>query len=390
MMLKKWTPSKWIATIMIAWAIVTTLMGVVQNYHGLLAARIFLGLAEGGLFPGVAFLITTWYRRHECGFRIAIFFSAATAAGAFGGLIARGVNEMHGVAGLEGWRWLFILEGLLTFVFAIIAWFFLHDYPETAKFLTTPEKAEVKRRLALDSSGLATEFNLKFAYDALKDWKVWVHMCITIGVYTCVYSVALFLPTIVKTLGYTNAHAQLMTVPPYVVACVCCVFTGWAGDKTQQRGLFMMGGMLLAIVGLILMLLADANHAHQKYAGVFLFAMGVYPNVAQGAAWQGNNNGGTLKRGVAMAMHVGFGNAGGMIASFVFLPKDSPRFHTGLSILIGLQAMSFILSGLMTLYYRRENARRDAQYKAPELYTEAEKFLEREKGDYATFFRFTV
>ena len=91
-----------------------------------------------------------------------------------------------------------------------------------------------------------------------------------------------------------------------------------------------------------------------------------------------------------MAMHVGFGNAGGMIASFVFLPKDSPRFKTGLSILIGLQASSFILSGIMTTYYRRENARRDALYKAPEEYTDAEKELEREKGDYATFFRFTV
>lgn len=81
-----------------------------------MAARAALGIAEGGLFPGVTFYITMWYRRHECGFRMAIFFSAATAAGAFGGLLARGITEMNGLGGLAGWAWIFILEGLLTFV----------------------------------------------------------------------------------------------------------------------------------------------------------------------------------------------------------------------------------------------------------------------------------
>lgn len=81
-----------------------------------MAARAALGIAEGGLFPGVTFYITMWYRRHECGFRMAIFFSAATAAGAFGGLLARGITEMDGLGGLDGWAWIFILEGLLTFI----------------------------------------------------------------------------------------------------------------------------------------------------------------------------------------------------------------------------------------------------------------------------------
>jgi MFS family permease len=80
-------------------------MGFVQNFHGLLIARIFLGITEAGLFPGVSFFLTQWYRRYEINFRIAMFFSAATAAGAFGGLLARLINEMDGVSGYEGWRW---------------------------------------------------------------------------------------------------------------------------------------------------------------------------------------------------------------------------------------------------------------------------------------------
>lgn len=166
---------------MVAWAICTTLMGLVQNFAGLLAARAALGLAEGGLFPGVTYYITMWYRRHECGLRMAIFFSAATAAGAFGGLLARGITEMDGVGGQAGWSWIFILEGLLTFIVAITAFFVMNDYPATAKFLSPGEREEVARRLEQDRSSLADEFDLKYFWHAIKDWKIWVHMFITIG-----------------------------------------------------------------------------------------------------------------------------------------------------------------------------------------------------------------
>ena len=91
-------------------------MGIVKSYPGLLVARAALGIAEGGLFPGVTYYITMWYCRHECGLRMAIFFSAATCAGAFGGLLARGIVELDGRANLHGWQWIFILEGLLTLV----------------------------------------------------------------------------------------------------------------------------------------------------------------------------------------------------------------------------------------------------------------------------------
>lgn len=388
MMMKKWRPSMWLPTIMVAWAVCTTLMGIVKSYHGLLACRIMLGVAEGGLFPGVTYYITMWYKRHECGFRIAIFYSAATAAGAFGGLLARGIMEMNHIGGLAGWQWLFIIEGLVTLIVAITAYKVLVDYPATAKFLNPAEKKEVVLRLKEDHSDLANEFDLKYFWDALKDWKIYVHMLITLAIYTSNYSVGLFLPTIVKTLGYTNQTAQLMTVPPYIFACITCISGGWLGDKTRQRGLWMIACCAFSMIGLFMLLLS--SNLHIRYAGVFFMAGGFFPNVPQGAAWQGNNVGGSLKRGVALAMHVGFGNLGGIVASFVYLPKDAPKYHKGLSILIGLNAMAIILAGIMTTYYRRENARRDREFKAPELYTAEEKAAERTKGDYASYFRYSV
>lgn len=139
-MMKRLRPGMWLTIIMVCWATVMICMGFVRNYTGLLVARAFLGVCEGGLFPGVSYFITMWYRRHECGLRLAIFFSAATAAGAFGGLIARGISEMKGVGGYPGWRWIFILEGLLTLVVGSFAFWVINDYPSTQVLPTVSSK----------------------------------------------------------------------------------------------------------------------------------------------------------------------------------------------------------------------------------------------------------
>lgn len=159
-----------------------TLTGLVKDFNGLLVCRMALVLAEGGFFPGVAFYLTHWYRRHECGFRMALFFSAATLAGAFGGVLARGLVEMSGIAGLSAWAWIFILEGGITVLAALLASNrFITDSPETARFLSLEEMAEVRRHLDEDRDGLDDEFDLCYLKDALTDWKIYVKMMIAIG-----------------------------------------------------------------------------------------------------------------------------------------------------------------------------------------------------------------
>ena len=122
----------------------------------------------------------------------------------------------------------------------------MHDYPPTAKFLRPEERDEVVDRLKRDRSSLADEFDLKYFWQAMKDWKIWVHMFITIGVYTGLYSYSLFLPTIIRDLGYANTTAQLLTVPPYFVACFFCIGAGYLADRLGQRGIFMIFFMGMA------------------------------------------------------------------------------------------------------------------------------------------------
>jgi MFS family permease len=143
-MMKRLRPSIWITIIMVSWAIVMICMGFVTNYQGLLATRVFLGIAEGGFFPGVTYYITLWYRRHECGLRMALFFSAATAAGAFGGLLARGISAMDGALGRSSWSWIFILEGTLTLAVASCSYWLINDYPST--FVTIPSSSPLHKQ----------------------------------------------------------------------------------------------------------------------------------------------------------------------------------------------------------------------------------------------------
>ena len=107
--LKRTSPRAWLPTLTLTWGVIATLIGVTQNTAGFLVVRFFLGMAESGLFPGVVVYLSMWYKRNERTFRVALFFSAASLAGAFGGILAWGIAHMDGVGGYAGWRWIFIL-----------------------------------------------------------------------------------------------------------------------------------------------------------------------------------------------------------------------------------------------------------------------------------------
>jgi MFS family permease len=111
LVLKKFTPSRWISIITVGWGIISTLTGIVQNFAGLVVCRLLMGLVEGGLFPGLTVYLTLFYTKKEIALRIAYLFVSSALAGACGGLLAYGLGFMDGIASLGGWRWIFIMEG---------------------------------------------------------------------------------------------------------------------------------------------------------------------------------------------------------------------------------------------------------------------------------------
>lgn len=400
LMLKKLRPSRWLPTIMVAWGVVMTLMGIVRSYHGLLATRIFLGVAEAGLFPGVAYYLTMWYCRHEIQLRQAMFFSAASVAGAFSGLLAFAISKMHGVGGLEGWRWIFILEGLLTVLVALLSFFLLYDFPETASFLTEEERAFVMYRLKYQgqvaskttSDGAvrakiaqSEEFQWKYVWQAFTDWQIYVNIFVYWGVVCPLYGISLFLPTIIKDLNYTNSTAQLMTVPIYITASVLAVFGAFLSDRAGIRSPFIIS--LLCVMAAGFGMCIGSDNPRVVYGGVFIAACCIYPAFPGVIAWLSNNLAGSYKRGVGMALQIGIGNLGGAMASNFYRKKDKPRFILGHALELGFIGVGIIAAILLILSYRRINHKRDRQMRdgADRLHTEEELAA---MGDKAVTFRY--
>ena len=157
----------------------------------------FLGLTEAGLFPGVNYYLSCWYKRSEFGIRAAIFFSAAALAGSFGGLLAAAIAQMHGIGGKAGWAWIFILEGLVTLAIGVASFWMVHDFPDEATFLSEDDRRRVIRRLKEDKQSSAEHeaFKMAYVWASLKDWKTYTGMMIYMGADGALYAVSVNLLT---------------------------------------------------------------------------------------------------------------------------------------------------------------------------------------------------
>lgn len=153
-----------------------------QNYSGLLAVRFFLGLAEAEVFPGCFYLLSMWYKCEEALRRFSIFFSSVTLAGAFGSLLASAIENMNGIQHYSGWRWIFILEGLLTTILGFLTFFVLTDFPEDAKWLTPKEQEYMHARLLLYDEGKMQPLSTRSALQAFfSDYKAYLGALLYFG-----------------------------------------------------------------------------------------------------------------------------------------------------------------------------------------------------------------
>jgi MFS family permease len=147
LVLKKISPKIWLPLLTSIWGIFTICFGFVQGYGSFVAVRALLGVAEGGLLPGMVLYLSQFYRRTELAVRIGIFYTAASLSGAFGGLLARGLSAIGHRGGLEGWRWIFVIEGLITVLCGVISYLLLPNGIHSAGFLSQEEKDFAQNRL---------------------------------------------------------------------------------------------------------------------------------------------------------------------------------------------------------------------------------------------------
>jgi hypothetical protein len=251
-------------------------------------------------------------------------------------------------------------EGLLTVVIALCSYFTIHNYPATAKFLTEPERAYIHARLKGDNDATNTEpFTWHNVLSTLKDPKCWLYGLAFHTLSLPLYTLSLFLPTIIAALGYTAAQAQLLTVPPYAIATCLTVITAIVSEKKRRRAPFIMLSATLAIVGYIILLTARSNATGVSYVGTIFAAAGIYPATAIVLAWPANNVSGQTKRATANALQISVGNLGAVLGTQLYRPNTSPRFYLGHSFAISYLFANILVVITLWLVLRRENRRRE-------------------------------
>lgn len=362
LVLKRLKAGYYLPGLVTIWGLISTFMGFVKSYSGLLAARFFLGLAEGGLLGGMIIYLAMFYRRHQLLYRVGMFYCAAPLSGAFGGLLATGLARIK-TDGYNGWPFIFFVEGAITVLFGILTMFFLPHVPAEAKFLTEEERGAAVARMRMDAHGATNtgdvegeKFNWVWVKRAILNWQTLILSLNFFAIITPIYSFSLFLPTIIKTLGYTSVKAQLLTVPPNIAGFFSVLLVGHFSDKAKVRGPFMIGLALLAIIGYI-MQIASARPL-TRYGGTFFVACGVFPCSPLVMGWLANNLAPHYVRATGTGFQIMIANMAAFIATFTYLQKDAPRYTTGHAINIGVLCLSLFLSTTNILYCLRENRAR--------------------------------
>ncbi|KAF1849622.1 MFS general substrate transporter [Cucurbitaria berberidis CBS 394.84] len=377
--IRKLGPAVWLPSLVICWGAVTIGMGFVTHWTQALGCRIILGVLEAGYYPGCVFLLSCWYVRFEVQKRFSAFYLLALLASGFSNILAWGLSEMKGIGGLNGWQWIFAIEGVITVFLGVMGYVTIIDFPDKASkpspitrrpFLTVDEAAIILSRIQQDR-GDAVVDQLTWATIRvhLRDWKIWEFAWLYFLNNVVAYSWGYFLPIILRNdMKYSVAMSQIMSFPPYVLAAAWMFATAWVADRYRKRGLIIIFNCTWAIIGVCMMAFLD--NARARYAGVFLGVSGANANVPSLLSYMHNNIVGQMKRSIASALLIGGGACGGIAASNIFRQQDAPKYTPAMAVVIATQVLSIfhVLKNFMV--YSRANRQADR----------AERVLEGQEG----------
>lgn len=345
---------------MMGWGLVTACTVVIHSYAELMITRTFVGVTEA-FAQGSVFYLSFWYPYNELATRGSIFFSMATVAGAFNGLIAYAVQKnINGQNGWLAWRWIFLIEGVIPAGWAFVILFLLPHTPEKIKFGFTEEEKQliIRRSRRAQNTGESKILPRKIL-QVLFDYKFWMLVGIESATVSCVSAVGNFLPEILHNFGWSIVKSQLMTVIVYACAFVSILFWARVSDKWGHRGYVILINCSQSIVGLVLLLAVTNNSA--RFFATCLLAMGLFPNVVINLTWSASINVGYTHRASATALINCVAQAVAIGVNQAY--NDPPLYRKGNGTTLALISLAAILALSLLFSLRWENKKkRENQY----------------------------
>ncbi|KAH8894801.1 MFS general substrate transporter [Thozetella sp. PMI_491] len=358
-LVRKIGPRLFLSGIVLSWGIVMIGFGFIHHWTSLIPLRAVLGAFESGAVPAQYYLISSWYSRYDLYVRTSIFYLIGVLGSAMTGVLGLGFSKMSGLSDISGWRWIFIMEGVITCCIGIAGFIFMVDFPEKAHrawgFLTEREGAFIVRRINRDRQDAEPEaFSLgKFLRPAL-DLKVWgfalLFYCTTIQN----YAVGFFLPVILhQKLGFSDSAAQGLSTPPYLTAMVLMFLEGYISDKIRLRFPMLYFNAAITITGLCVLVWAPTPGA--QYFGAILATAGPSANLPSIMVFQANNIRGTWKRAFSSASLIACGGIGGITGSLVFRSQDAPQYLPGIYCCLTANGVILLATTSLVIYFTLRN-----------------------------------
>ncbi|KAK2737045.1 hypothetical protein FQN55_001315 [Onygenales sp. PD_40] len=358
---KKYGAARALPVLMFSFGSLTLLSAAAKNFSGIFALRWFLGMSEGAFFPLVIYYLTTFYRRGELARRLAVFYAAFNIASAFSGLLAFGVFQIENTS-LEGWRYLFLIEGACTVLFSGFAYWYLPLNPSEAKFLNETEKALAFHRVQVDSSSVVNEkFNFRDTIAIFKQPSSFGFLAIEVCLGIPLQSVALFMPQIVQRLGYSTVKTNLYTVAPNVTGAVTLLILAFSSDFIGLRSPFIVLGFIFTFTGMIIYAAIDdvQGQIQLAYYACFMMTWGTSAPSVLLSTWYNNNIAHEGRRMMLTSVGIPLANLMGVVSSNIFRQQDAPKYAPALITTASFGATGALFAALLGTFMWWDNKRRD-------------------------------
>ncbi|KAH8666868.1 major facilitator superfamily transporter [Xylariales sp. PMI_506] len=341
---------RWIPLLTFCWGIVTVTQAFIRGKGALIATRLLIGALEAGFYPTAVSYLSSFYPRFDLAVRVGLFYGQYAVAGAFSSSIAFGIFQINR-GPLHNWQYLFLIEGALTCIVALVAWAWLPAGPGSAWFFSGEERLYAVRRMQQDhelhvaednslaDGGVKSRLTRRDVYETLRDWKLWYVLICNICASVPNQAFSVFLPLVVQGLGYSSVQANLMAVPPYVCGAVGLYMFAYSSDRRKERGYHIVAGISIGLVGLVVLVLIDSSQG--KYAGLCIFLFGSYISAPLTVAWLSGNTPEPGKRSLVLGVN-GFGNIAGVIGAQLYRQKYAPTYKIPFYVTLGFVATALL------------------------------------------------
>ncbi|EME44780.1 hypothetical protein DOTSEDRAFT_173143 [Dothistroma septosporum NZE10] len=353
---------KWLGGVLTVWGILVTCTAAVQNFHGLVALRVLMGVCDATIPPACMIISSQYYRKDEQVMRYAGWYTSVGSAMIIGGLLSFGFQHLT-TTSIEAWRVMYIVIGGISIIVGVITFILLPDSPMQASFLTDGEKSAVLKHVAVNGTGVTNRaWNGHQIVSALRDPQLYLLTLSVIAVSVSAGIKTLYSTTLIRGFGYTSKEAALLNMPGGAVGATAVLIAGVCiHNHWIPRWAIFASCNCCSIIGSAIMSFMPHTNRAAMLAGIYIGFAGM-PTIMISYQWTAANVAGHTKRSIAVSLMSAGSAIGNIIGPYAVQQQDAPGFQPARITLLGTEAGSVVIVCCLALYYMSVNNWRDKKY----------------------------